>query len=167
MPVDNHFQTANITDSIYATGEVAFSTAPFNRPYTQFSPALGGVTSGFHYGPDFSTYVPDMALVIRLPGGTWQMIGYILPSDPTKHDLISSTIYALHAGESAILHKTGSVLHVRNDGNMVMVPASKILLGSRTATAGVARIGDTVTVNVGGTNYSGTITSGSSTVLSS
>lgn len=167
MPMDSHFQTANITDTSYATGQIGFTTGSFNRPYVQFPPALGGATSGFHYAPDFSTYIPDRLIMGRLPNGTWQALHYYFPNDPTQTAMISATIYMLQSGESAVLHKSGSVIHLRNDGDIVIVPANKLLLGSTGATKGVVRDGDPVSVIINGTAYAGTATSGSSTVLSS
>ena len=70
----------------------------------------------------------------------------------------------LQPGQVVLIHSTGSLLKFDTDGSVSLTPATVLkLAGDGPA---IARAGDTVQVNVGGTNYTGTITSGSSKVFS-
>lgn len=60
------------------------------------------------------------------------------------------------------VHKSGSKLYFHDSGEIDVQAAGTLALNG--GSAGVARIGDTVQVNVAGTNYTGTIQSGSSSV---
>ena len=159
----------SVTDSSYsANPSMSGYTRDVNLSFplstnTTLRPVLGGVTGGFHYGPDPSQ--GDIVVLTQGNGGWWYPTGYTLPV-PLPTQTVST--YALNHGESAIIHTSGTVVHIRNDGSVVIKPGSGglILLGGTAATEGVARIGDAVQVSVNGSAYSGTITAGSSLVKS-
>lgn len=73
-----------------------------------------------------------------------------------KLPALSSKSIITDSGQIAIKNPAGTNIILDSQGN--------ILLNG--GTAGVARIGDSVQVNINGTIYTGTITSGSSTVKS-
>ncbi len=68
----------------------------------------------------------------------------------------------LQPGEAWLVHKSGSALKFHADGSVDLNPVTTLNLAG--GGEGVARVGDTVQVNVGGTNYTGTITGGSGKV---
>jgi hypothetical protein len=73
-----------------------------------------------------------------------------------------STTVAEHTDGSLMIRIGGTDISVSSDGKTVKfdIPSDgSVLIGD--GAQAVARVGDTVTVNVGGTNYTGSITTGS------
>lgn len=70
----------------------------------------------------------------------------------------------LQLGQVVLSHSTGSLLKFDTDGSISLTPNTVLKLAG--GGPAVARVGDSVQVNVGGTNYIGTITSGSPKVQS-
>ena len=70
----------------------------------------------------------------------------------------------LQPGQLVLTHKTGSLLKFDTDGSVSLNPNTILSLAG--GGAALARVGDAVQVNVGGTVYTGTITNGSSKVQS-
>lgn len=76
----------------------------------------------------------------------------------------TSTLYSYSGTKITVDNKGNTVIQNPAGTNVTLDPQGNILLNG--GTAGVARVGDTVQVNVNGTIYTGIITSGSTKVKS-
>lgn len=113
-----------------------------------------GMAVNLHESGVYQVITADGNLNIGLPDGSSIIIG------------IATELHDMQSENPSWSPKTTSTpynITIKVKGN-VNLTASSIVLNN--GTEGVARVGDAVLVEVGGTNYTGTITSGSSTVFS-
>lgn len=134
--------------------------------YSQLFVTTPGLALSLHESGIWQIRTPDGAEETHFPGGTVIRIG----QGSTLHDMANENQAfkppTLSTPETLTLtHPTGTSVSISSTGEVtITVAAGQTLNLGGTGGSAVARAGDPVSVDVGGTQYSGTITSGSSVV---
>ena len=148
---------------------LGFLTPLFSELYTK----TAGMAVFLHESGVYEITTPKGSREIHFPDGTYLRVG----TGTTTHNMTDENpdwnpSTSTTKEEIYLSHSSGLTLHIDTSGNLAIqtpgsavIDATSVVLGG-TSGSPVAREGDSVSVTVGGTVYTGTITSGSSKVES-